>query len=78
MLLNRAKKYYHDNKEILRKKARNKYRELSDEHKNKKREYGRNRYNMSDEDKQKLKKYPKTYSESMKRTKNFYLYFFIS
>ena len=33
-----------DDKEVLREKARNKYRELSDEEKNIKREYGRNRY----------------------------------
>ena len=33
MLLNRAKIYYHDNKEALREKAKNKYRELSDEQK---------------------------------------------
>ena len=44
MILNRAKRYDHDNIEILREKGRNKYRELSEEEKNKKREYGRNRY----------------------------------
>ena len=42
--LNRAKRYYHDNIKLLRKKARNKHRELSEEEKNRKREYGRNRY----------------------------------
>ena len=31
MILNRAKKYYQDNKEVLREKAKNKYRELFDE-----------------------------------------------
>ena len=36
-MLNRANKYY-ENKEVLRKKAKNKYRELSEE-KNIKREY---------------------------------------
>ena len=43
-VLNRAKEYYENNKEVLREKARNKYRDLSDEEKNTKREYGRNRY----------------------------------
>ena len=31
-------------REVLREKTRNKYRRLSDDEKNKKREYGRNRY----------------------------------
>ena len=44
ILLNRAKKYYENNKEVLAKKLENKYRELSNEKKNIKREYGRNRY----------------------------------
>ena len=35
----RAKNYYKNNKEILREKARNKYRKLSEEDKNVKREY---------------------------------------
>ena len=41
---------------ILKEQARDKYRNLSQEEKNKKRKYGRNRYhNMSDEKKQRLK-----------------------
>ena len=44
VILNRPKRYYHDNIEILREKARNKYRGLSEENKSIKREYGRNRY----------------------------------
>ena len=43
-MLNREKRYYRDNIEVLREKARNKYRGLSEEEKNRKREYGRNRY----------------------------------
>ena len=40
--------------------ARDKYWNLSEEEKNKKREYGRNRHhNMSEEKKQKLKEYQK-------------------
>ena len=37
-MLNRAKEYYQNKKDILREKARNKYTELSDEQKNIKRE----------------------------------------
>ena len=44
VILNRAKKYYHENIEVLREKARNKYSGLSEEGKSRKREYGRDRY----------------------------------
>ena len=48
-MLNKAKDYYKNNKEI-KEQARDKYRNLSKEEKNKKREYGKNRYqNMSEE-----------------------------
>ena len=48
--------YYQKNKEILKKQARDKYRNLFEEEKNKKREYGKNRYRiMSEEKKQRLK-----------------------
>ena len=60
MILNRANKYYENNKEILREKAKNKYRELSEEEENINRKYGRNRYhNMSEEKNQRLKEYQK-------------------
>ena len=53
-VLKRAKDYYGNNKEILKEKARNKYRELPEEEKNIEREYGRNRYhNISEEKKNK-------------------------
>ena len=42
-------------KEILREQPRNKYRELSNEEKDIKRDYGRNRYHMSGENKQRIK-----------------------
>ena len=49
-------------KKRLREQARDKYRNLTEEEKNKKREYGMNRYcNMSEERKQRLKEYPKKY-----------------
>ena len=66
-ILNRAKKSYSDNKEVLKEKARNKYRRLSEEKKDTKREYGRNRYhNISEEKKQRLKEYQKNYCEVKK------------
>ena len=44
-ILNRAKDYYKNDKERLRdKKTKNKCKNLSEEEKNKKGEYGRNRY----------------------------------
>ena len=50
--------YYENNKERLGRQARDKYRNLSEEQKNKKIEYGKNRYrNMSEEKKQRLKEY---------------------
>ena len=42
-IINRAKKYYENSKEILREKARNKYKELPNEEKKKKTKYGRNK-----------------------------------
>ena len=51
----------------LRGQARDKYRNLSEEEKNKKREYGKNRYhNTSEEEKQKLKRISKTLSRGKK------------
>ena len=49
VILSRAKDYYKNDKEKLREQAGDKYRNLSEEEKNKKREYGKNRYNMSEE-----------------------------
>ena len=64
MILNRAKDYYQNDKERIRELAGYK----SEEEKNIKREYGRNRYhNMSEEKKQRLKKeYQKNYHETKK------------
>ena len=59
VILNRAKDYYKNDKERLRKQARDKYRKLSEEEKNKK-GYSKNRYhNMSEEKKIRLKEYQK-------------------
>ena len=53
---NKEKYYCKNDKEILRDNARDKYRNLSEEETNKKKEYGRNRYhNMPGDKKEKLK-----------------------
>ena len=44
VILNRAKGYYENDKERLREQARDNYLNLFEEKKNKKREYGKNRY----------------------------------
>ena len=41
VILNKAKYYYQQNKERLKKQVRDKYRNVSEEEKNKKREYGK-------------------------------------
>ena len=53
VILNKAKDYYENDKERLRVQASDKYRKLSEEQKNKKREYGKNRYHNMTEDKKK-------------------------
>ena len=64
VILNRSKDYYGNDKERLRTQARDKYRNLSEEERNKKREHGKNRYlNMFEEKKQRLKEYQKNYRE---------------
>ena len=50
----------------LKEPAKNKYRKLSEGKKNIKREYRRNRYHMSEDKKQKLKKYQNNYHEASK------------
>ena len=55
----------------MNEKKWDKYRNVSEEEKNKKREYGRNRYrNMSEEKKQRLKEYQKNYREAKKSQYN--------
>ena len=71
LILNRAKTYYEIDQKRLRDQERYKYRNLSDEEKNKKREYGKNRYhNMFEEKKQKLKEYQKKYHEANRSQSN--------
>ena len=57
--------------ERLRVQARDKYRNLSEEEKNKKREYGKNRYrNFSGEKKQRLTEYQKNIERQKKSQYN--------
>ena len=44
VILNRAKDYQENDKERLTEQARDKYKNLSEEERNKRREYGKNRY----------------------------------
>ena len=66
----RTKDYYENDKERWREQARDKYRNLYEEEKNKK-DYGKNRYlNMSEEKKKRLKEYQKNYCEAKKSKYN--------
>ena len=63
MILNRAKDYYENDRLRLSEQARDKYRNLSEEKINKKREYAKNRYcNMSEEKKKMTKRISKKLS----------------
>ena len=77
VILNRAKDYYENNRERLREQTRDKYGHLSEEEKNKKWEYGKNRCcNISEEKKKRLKKYQKNYREAKKPQYIIIKYFF--
>ena len=67
IILNRAKEYNKNNKELLRERAKNKYRSLSEDEKNIKKQCQKDRYhNMSDEERHRLKDYQKNYREAKK------------
>ena len=61
VILNRAKDYYENDKERLREQARYKYRNLSEEEKNEKREYGKKQISQYvwKKKKKRLKEYQK-------------------
>ena len=63
----KAAKYYAANQEVLREDARNKYRNLPEKEKNKKRKYQRERYHMNADLNEKLKQYRKNYYTSKKK-----------
>ena len=71
LILNRAQDYFENDKERLRKQARDKYRNRFEEEKNKKRVYGKNRYfSISEEKKKGLKESQKDYREAKKSKYN--------
>ena len=68
---NRAKDYQENDKERLRRQARDKSRNLSEEEKNKKTEYGKIRYhNMFEEKQTYTKRASKNYREAKKSQYN--------
>ena len=72
IILNRAKAYYENNKEILRERAKSRYRELSADEKDLKKQYQKDRYNnMTFEDKQKHKEYQRKNGEAKKQQRNY-------
>ena len=76
IILNRPKEYYENNKERLRKQARNKHRKLSEKGKDIKREYGRKKYkNISKENKQRLKEFKKKIVKVKLSINNFFSLF---
>ena len=60
----KAYKYYAANQKVLREDARNKYRNLSEKEKNKKRKYQREIYHMNTDLNEKLKQYQRNYYAS--------------
>ena len=62
--LNKGKEYYIKNEIRLKEEAKHKYRNLSEEDKNKKREYRKNRYHTMSEETKKNKRVPKKYLEA--------------
>ena len=60
----KAAKYYPTNQKVLREDARNKYRNLSEKEKNKRRKYQRERYHMNTNLNERLKQYQKNYYAS--------------
>ena len=64
----KAAKYYAANQEVLREDARNKYKNLSEKKKNKKRRYQRERYHMNSDLNKKIKQYQRNYYVSKKKS----------
>ena len=56
VILDRANKYYENDKEILRQQAKSKYRKLSEVQNNIKRKYGSNKYMSEDKKNKKISK----------------------
>ena len=65
LILNKKKDYYKNNQKRLREQARHKYRSLSEEEENNKREYGKNRYHNMPEEKKQAKRISKRISQKL-------------
>ena len=65
----KAAEYYRQNTESIRLEAKNKYRNLSEMKKNKKRKYQRKRYHMNTDLNERLKHYQRNYHTSKKLKK---------
>ena len=75
MIVNKKKGYYKNNKEKLREQARDKYRNLPEEEKIKKREDGKNSITIClKKKKQKLKQYQKEYQKKYREARKIILY----
>ena len=70
LILNKAKDYYKNNKERSREQARDQYKSLSEVEKNKRREYGKNRYHSMFEEKRQRQRISKNYYETKKSQYN--------
>ena len=69
VILNRAKDHNENNKELLRERAKIKYRESPENEKDLKRQYQRDRHhNMNANEKQRLKEYQRNYLETRRAT----------
>ena len=64
-----AAEYYRKNADLIRLEARNKYRNLSEKEKNKKRKYQRERYHMNTDLNERIKQYQRNYYASKKVNK---------
>ena len=62
----KAADYYRKNAYLIRFKARNKYRNLSEKEKNRKRKYQRERYHMNTDFNDKLRQFQRNYYASRK------------
>ena len=66
----KAAKYYAINLKLLREDARNKYKNLSEKEKNKKRKYQRKKYHINTDLNERLKQYQRNYYASKKKKKH--------
>ena len=70
VLLIRSKECYINNKELIRERANNKYKSLTEDEKQKMKDYQKQyRENMTDEQKQKMKDYQKEYQKKYRVAK---------